>query len=221
MSPRSPIITETHMNRSNWLLSSSLSLCVWLHVSTICETRPYVSLSHFCLSSFSFFLSHLHICMFLSSALVLLSLSQVLSSLSESAFCVFFLHPLSQVLLSLRAMWPGLCSLRRAAVELQGRKFCGLHCGFLCLSVSRLRVTEGLQGSAGSELSLAPVAFDSSIAVSTHKRSSSACLGLCLVLALRRRHRFKGNSCFWICVCVAWPLSWLKSCSCFPAPPQL
>ncbi len=88
MSPWSPIITETHMNRSNRLLSSSLFLCVWLHVSTICETRPYVSLSHFCLSSFSFSLSHLHICMFPSSALVLLSLSQVLSSLL-SFLCVF------------------------------------------------------------------------------------------------------------------------------------
>ncbi len=183
VSLRSPIITETHTNRSNRLLSSSLSLCVWSHVS------------HFCLSSplFPISLSHLHICMFLSSALVLLSLS--LFSFWISFLC--FLSPSSlssPLIFASDVTWP------LFSVELQGRKFCGLHCGFLCLSDSRLRVTEGLPGSTGSELRLGSMAFDSSIAVSTDKRYSSACLGLCLVLTLRQRHRFKGNSFLHVCV---------------------
>lgn len=106
-----------------------------------------------------------------------------------SFLCVFSSISLVKSSCLLRAMWPGLCSLRRAAVELQSRKFCG----FLRLSVSRLRVTEGLWRSTGSNLRLARVAFDSSTAVSAHKRFGSACLGLCLILTWRQRHWLKGN----------------------------
>ncbi len=173
MSPRSLIITETHMNRSNRLHSSSLSLCVWPHVSTICETRPYVSLS---LLPLLFFPFPCPIFTFACSSQVLLSLSLCLSLECSLLFLnqlfVCFLSPSSlssPLAFASNMTWP------LFSVELQGRKFCGLHCGFLCLSDSRLRVTEGLPGSMGSELRLASMAFDSSIAVSTHKRSSSAC----------------------------------------------
>ncbi len=93
MSPRSLIITETHMNRSNRLLSSSLSLCVWAHVSTICETRPYVSLS---LLPLLFFPFPCPIFTFACSSQVLLSLSLCLSLECSLLFlnqllCVFFI----------------------------------------------------------------------------------------------------------------------------------
>ncbi len=140
--------------------------------------------------------------MFLSSALVSLSLClsrslSLCSLLFLNQLFVCFLSPSSlssPLVFASDVTWP------LFSVELQGRKFCGLHCGFLCLSDSRLRVTEGLPGSTGSKLRLASMAFDSSIAVSTHKCSSSACLGLCLVLTLRQRHRFKGNSFLHVCV---------------------
>ncbi len=154
VSLRSPIITETHMNRSNRLHSSSLSLCVWPHVSTICETRPYVSLS---LLPLLFFLFPCPIFTFACSSQVLLSLSLCLSLSSAlcsfwiSFLCVFYLHPLCQVLLPLRAIWPGLCSL----LSYRAESFVGFTVDFSACQIlgsGSLRVSRGWGGQSSVSL---------------------------------------------------------------------